>query len=347
MYWTSELGNRLNAYNDSVLIDTNLLLKYVQMELLKYEVDESVHLRFEKDSILLETLPKELASEWLPIKMEDDTTVQSYLTNPNRLILIRMGMVLSLTVVVLLFIGLSFFTLIKFANQQKRLSQLKDDFIDNVSHELITPVSTLKLAIESLKTDQTLSSNKYLQISEQQTSRIENVVDQVLKTSFGVSKQAIQSFEEIPLKELILEIISYYETTSAKEVAFNFTPNESDVIYFDRDHLTNILHNVISNAIKYGPESTVKIKIETKVDNGYLKIVISDNGSGIPKSDHDLIFEKFHRITKDTHDVKGLGIGLYYTREVLNKLGGEIKLISSSDKGSTFEISIPKRTHLT
>ena len=344
-FWTKEIGRRLKACNDS----SHIAIPYLTNEMHKNLRANGIRREFSfillTDSTKSANAPTHntLVSDTLSGKFDRYSRVVVAVSNPHYELLWRSGSVLLFTILVLLLIATSFMVLMHLLNQQKKLSKLKDDFIDNVSHELITPIATLKLALETLRKDASIPQpNKYLQLSEQQTQRIAEVVDHIIQTSFVDEAQPGLILENIWIEDLLAEVVAYHQITAQKPLEVIFSPTTHHQVWSDRQHLANVFHNVIGNAIKYGPAHDAMIKVMLEVRKEQLAIQISDNGSGIAASERSRIFEKFHRInTTDTHEVKGLGIGLYYARGILRQLKGDIQLIRSSVRGSTFEITLP------
>ena len=253
-----------------------------------------------------------------------------------------MGLILGSTVLVLMLIVLSFVALGIILHRQKKLSALKDDFIDNVTHELLTPIATLKLALETLNRDPDFSQSPYLEISNQQTHRMAEVVDHILQVSFVEEGRAGLRMESVELVSLIQEVANYHRTMAQNPIALSLELPSEILVWSDHHHLNNVLHNVLGNAVKYGPEEGGEIGVNLKTEDDILLLQIWDNGRGIPAEEQEAIFDKFHRVQRGgIHDVKGLGIGLYYSRSILRQLGGDIRLAQSSAAGSCFEITLP------
>lgn len=345
MYWTDSIGERLKAYNDTVYVSEQYFIESFRKSLKTYDISNSFSVMKLKDSTFENNVPSGVyLSEPKPLAMKEASMVAIAIENPNYTVLRRSAVVLLLTLLVLVFLVMGFALLLRVLNKQRNLSQLKDDFIDNVTHELLTPVATLKLALETMSKDQSIGpSNKYLHLSRQQTQRIEDVVDHVLTVSFGEEGMPGIKWESFSLNTLLSEVITYHEMTAEKPVTFLYPSHAGLTVWSDRKHLANVLHNVLGNAIKYGPDDGVRVSIHVQDADNAVKVNITDNGPGIPKAERERIFEKFHRVnTNNTHDVKGLGIGLYYSLNIMKQLKGTLMLHSSGKKGSCFLISIPK-----
>lgn len=345
-YWTEEIGEKLKVYNDTIRIAMPYLTQQMHSQLESYGIApdfEFVLLKDSTNTMVLPTPKYSLVSDTLSAKLPQHSKVAVALHNPHYEVLQRSGLVMLLTVLVLLLIITSFWVLIRVLAQQRKLSKLKDDFIDNVTHELLTPVTTLQLALDSLSNNGSIPQpNKYLELSKQQAQRIAEVVDHVLQISFVDEVQPGLMLESIWIEDFLTEVLAYHQITVHKPVQLIFQPTTRHEVWSDRQHLANVFHNVIGNAIKYGPACEAIVIIVIEARKHHLSIQITDNGSGIAPAEKERIFEKFHRVnTTNTHEVKGLGIGLYYTRGILRQLKGDIQLTQSSAQGSTFEITLP------
>lgn len=229
---------------------------------------------------------------------------------------------------------------------QKRLSDMKTDFINNMTHELKTPLSTIAVASSTLG-DETLlkDKKKVLQISEmikKQNKHLTELIDRILEISIWekdhvkLKKKPVHIFEFIEDRVKLFRI----ENTGRDLLIRTDYKLEKDFIPLDEVHMTTVLNNLLSNAIKYceeKPEIIIEVNLNMK-----LKIRIKDNGIGIRKEDQRHIFDKFYRAGKgDFRTVKGLGLGLYYVKQIVTAHNGEIFLHSLPGKGSTFTIEIP------
>lgn len=343
MYWTDKIGEKLAKYSDSIQISKAFLLKEIGKELDTLGIQSGFEVVFHQDtSATKDDDGFALGAHAAPVKIDGYDSATILLDTPGREVLRRSGFIYLMTVVILLLIVASFLVLLRFVRRQKRLSQLKDDFIDNVTHELLTPITTLRLALDALRQDTSMTPNRYLDVSQQQTQRIANVVDHVLRVSFVDEAQAGLHFEDTSINALITEAIEYYQVTTQKPLRIKASLAVNYTLRTDAKHLLNVIYNLIGNAIKYSPESGAVLNITAERKLETLHLNITDNGPGIPKGEQQSIFEKFHRVPNgDTHEVSGLGIGLYYAKGIMKQLGGQLKLKRSSPAGSTFSIILP------
>ena len=240
---------------------------------------------------------------------------------------------------VVLFFAYSIMAILK----QKRLSEIKTDFINNMTHELKTPISTISISTRALLNVSNMESvEKYARIIKTENERLQHQVERVLDIATLSPNTLNLDKKHIYIHKLLEEITESLELKLAEvggKLYFNFQA-QSDIVYSDKLHLTNIFTNLIDNAIKYCEQSP-EIKIHTSQLKNKIIILIEDNGIGIDKKHYSMIFEKFFRVPSgDKHDVKGFGLGLFYVKSVLEALDGSIKLIKSDSTGSTFKIEL-------
>jgi two-component system phosphate regulon sensor histidine kinase PhoR len=241
---------------------------------------------------------------------------------------------------VMAFFAYAMFVILK----QKRLSGVQRDFINNMTHEFQTPISTIKIATDVLAQSKILEQperfKKYVQIIKQENNRLKNQVESVLATA-RIGKGQIEL--DIKLQELH-EIIGEVSDSVKAELEENFTLDlnaTKTTINADRMHLMNVIRNLVDNAIKYSGKPP-KIKVSTRNENNLLIVSILDKGIGIPKDALPKIFNKFYRVpTGNLHNVRGFGLGLNYVKEIINLHKWKIIVNSEVGVGSAFEINIP------
>jgi two-component system phosphate regulon sensor histidine kinase PhoR len=236
----------------------------------------------------------------------------------------------------------SLFYLLKIINQQKELAIVKNDLISNITHEFKTPIATVSTAIEAIENfnvlDDKEKTKKYLAMSSIQLKKLHLMVEKLLETATLDSEQLILKKENIDIVEIIEKQVTKHQLiTKDKEILFssNIKP-----IYLNIDifHFENVLSNLVDNAIKYGGN---KIEININSILNSVEISVADNGQGIDKNLQDRIFDKFYRIPKgNTHDVKGFGIGLYYSKKIIEKHNGLLNL-EATKTNTIFKITMP------
>ena len=232
--------------------------------------------------------------------------------------------------------------------QQKRLSEMQKDFINNMTHEFKTPISSINISADVIMDPDIINHPArlftYGSVIKQENNRLNQQVDKVLQIARIESQSFHLKKEAIDLNSLILKVAENCKANSNRQLVLN--TNLSDAvksIEADTLHLTNILHNLLDNASKYSGKEPV-INIETEQTEKSIIIRISDNGPGIHPDFQHRIFQKFYRIpTGNLHDVKGFGLGLYYVKTICDAHKWEIGLISDPGKGTTFVIEIPDK----
>jgi len=267
-------------------------------------------------------------------------------THKTQIIYREMVLTLLLAVVTILIVLVIFTLTMRNMMIQKRLSDLKTDFINNMTHELKTPLSTIAVASSTLS-DKNMQKDqvKVQQIStliNKQNKHLSQLIDRILEISIWEKDQVRLKKKNVHIYEFIEEKIKLFRMeNSGKDIILNVDYFlEKDYVSIDEIHMTTVLNNLLGNAVKYC-EGRPEINIEVRL-NASLQIKIKDNGIGMSKETQKHVFDKFYRAGKgDFKTVKGLGLGLYYVRQIVNAHGGEIELLSNPGKGSTFIIVIP------
>ena len=344
LYWTQRIGDQLKAHSDSLSISTDSLEQNMKAALLYYGIDEEFSFVRSDSAYRYDSTDQSFKIKMLPVKLDGETLLTAQIDNPQIAILKRLSVVFGITLIALALLFYSSLHLYKVLKKQRQLSVLKDDFIDNVTHELITPTATLQLALETLEKSDPNSASKYISIAKHHSDRIATIVDHVLKSSLSQIEDETIPLDKLDVNFLLRDIIQYYEATYGDHLKIEANLNHPLNIYTSRGHLSTALHNVISNAIKYSDHTKPEIHINVEEKQREIFIDVEDNGMGIPKEHQTLIFEKFHRVPSSTHTVKGLGIGLYHAKMLMHQISGDINLERSSAKGSCFRIHLNKRS---
>lgn len=263
-------------------------------------------------------------------------------------VLQQMSGILITTGFIIIILCFAFRYLIRTVLRQKTLEQMKDDFTNNMTHELKTPIAVAYSAADALlnfkQGDNKEKREKYLTICEEQLSELNELVEQILSMSMEQRQTFILNKENVSISSMVNNLITRHKLKSDKDVTFNTTIEpENLTIYADRIHLNNILSNLIDNAIKYsGNKTTVDIRIYEQKE--FCVFEIKDNGQGIPIEKQAYIFDKFYRITYgNKYNVKGYGLGLFYVKTMTEKHNGRISINSAVNKGSTFTVKIPRQ----
>ncbi|WP_298538997.1 HAMP domain-containing sensor histidine kinase [uncultured Aquimarina sp.] len=264
----------------------------------------------------------------------------------KRIVFKQMAMLFIFSVLLFLFVVSLFFYSIRNLIRQKKLADIKTDFINNITHELKTPMATLGIASKSLRKKEIQNSSdaftSTLDILDRQNNRLQKLVDQVVTNSLG-SEEIVLKKEEILDDTYFQNVLNDFElSVQNKEVSIASKIEFREVhLRIDKFMFTTALLNVLDNAVKYGNEK-VEIVFRTYLKDDHYEISIHDNGIGISEKEQRKIFEKFYRVSKgDVHDVKGLGLGLFYTSQIVKAHQGVISLESKPDLGTTFTITLP------
>jgi signal transduction histidine kinase len=257
----------------------------------------------------------------------------------------EMVLLLGLSGVLIVFTMFCFYYIIRTIIHQKKLTELKDDFINNMTHELKTPIATITVAIEGMQKYNALNdpekTQRYLQTSRNELNRLDNLVSKVLNIAAFESKKIKLAKEKIQVDELINELITAEKLKAGKEINISYNNAGVEMLEADRIHFRNVLANILDNAIKYS-EEPIDIKINVNRSNKNAVFSIKDNGMGIPSAHINHIFDKFHRVPAgNVHNVKGTGLGLNYVKYIVEAHRGKISVKSAPKAGSEFIITIP------
>ncbi len=241
----------------------------------------------------------------------------------------------------------SFLLLYKNLVKQQRLTQLKNDFISNITHELKTPIATVSVAIEALKSFNALHdperTKEYLDISGNEIQRLGLLVDKVLKLSLYENREIALQKEQVNMVELVNEVIASMKLQFDKQHAAVTvgTTGNNFVLEADRLHLTSVVYNLLDNALKYSKENP-KIEVHITEHMQHLEITVTDNGIGIANEYRHKVFEQFFRVPGgNRHNIKGYGLGLSYVSHIVQRHRGFIEVKSKLGEGSSFTVNLP------
>ncbi|MEP1035688.1 HAMP domain-containing sensor histidine kinase [Ekhidna sp.] len=247
-----------------------------------------------------------------------------------------------LVLVILFCFGYSIRTIVR----QKKLSEMKNDFINNMTHELKTPISTVSLAVEALndkEIEQSALRSKYLKVIGEENKRLGDQVEKVLQIAAIDRKDYNLKQEILRMSDMVKNAADHIAMqVEQRGGRLNMIEKaEKDLVHGDEMHLTNIILNLLDNANKYSPEAP-NITLRTASDQEDFIISIHDKGIGMSREQQKHIFEKFYRVpTGDLHNVKGFGLGLAYVQRIVEAHGGSIHVDSEPGKGSKFSITLP------
>lgn len=248
---------------------------------------------------------------------------------------------MGILVISVIFFGYSIFVIL----QQKRLSEMQRDFINTMTHEFKTPISSINISADVISNPETIKEPArlltYGSVIKQEINRLNDQVDKVLQIA-RIEKQGFQlRKEKIDLAELIYKVVENCKTDLNRNVQITTNLSENTgSIFADKLHLTNIFHNLLDNAIKYSGDSP-EVLIETLVRDKKIIVRVRDNGPGISRIHQKKIFRKFYRIpTANVHDVKGFGLGLFYVKSICEAHHWKISLDPAQGIGSTFILEL-------
>lgn len=292
------------------------------------------------------------SSELFPEDLFNTNYLSLYFPGQRNFVFKSLGFMTISSIVLTLLIILSFITTIYIIFRQKRLSEIKNDFINNMTHELKTPISTISLASQMINDPSIPAESKNMKnisrIIEDESKRLGYQVEKVLQMAIFDKGKIKLKLKPADINDLILSVINNFTIQVDKlggkiSGELNATKSQMKV---DTVHFTNVISNLVDNAVKYSPEKP-EILVTTENMNGKLMIRIRDKGIGIKKEDQKRIFEKFYRVpTGNIHNVKGFGLGLSYVKKIVEEHQGSITLKSELNKGTEFEICLPLKNNV-
>lgn len=276
-----------------------------------------------------------------------------FFPDQNKYLLRTMWLLLTISAMFILVIIFSFSFTVSTIIRQKKVSEIKNDFINNMTHELKTPISTISLACQALN-DPDIKSKKgivdnYINVIADENKRLAMVVENVLQTAVMDKGELKLKPVDLDLHEMVDQVLQNMKIQIEQKGGQFITDLKATetMVQADKVHLTNVVFNLVDNALKYIEKIPV-IKVGTRNETNGIVIYVEDNGIGIKKENQKKIFEKLFRVpTGNIHNVKGFGLGLSYVKAIVDKHNGHIKVKSEPNKGSRFEIFIPHKHHQT
>ena len=258
------------------------------------------------------------------------------------IVLKRMILIFSLAVCFILILITLFVITLKSLIQQKKISDIKTDFINNITHELKTPLATLSVSTKLLSCTQIKENaetfNGLLDTINRQNNRLQSLIDQVMTNALGHNDINLHK-EKVLMPDFLQAIIADFQIAFPNVFFKTDFGNLPATLNLDKFHLTTAITNVLENAVKYGCQN---ITVSCSILDSNFCIAIHDDGIGISKQNQLVLFDKFYRVQQgDVHTTKGLGLGLYYVQQILKAHQGNIQIISELGKGATFNLSIP------
>jgi two-component system, OmpR family, phosphate regulon sensor histidine kinase PhoR len=267
-------------------------------------------------------------------------------SDKQKLLLKETSFYFSLSILSIIVVVLIFVVTYRNLREEKRLSDLKTDFINNMTHELKTPLSTITVAGKTLEMEQIRKNEEKIietaRLIGKQSVLLNQLINMILEISMWERTQFELDKKTVDIEEVMNDVIDSFRSgcgsfaTINRNYNFNRARVDLDIVYF-----TTMINNLLSNAVKYS-DTDPEIRIEGFTENNNITISVADNGIGISKNDQKHIFDKFYRAsTGNIHKFKGLGLGLYYVKKIAEAHGGDVSVNSKPGKGSTFTINLP------
>ncbi len=292
---------------------------------------------------------KESKSRPIVIDQSENLYLEVDYINPTVYLLKQIGWQLFFSLILIIALIGTFWTLLVTIRKQNQLAKMRKAFVNNMTHELKTPVSTVMAAIESIQRygakDDKERMNRYLSISRQELEHLSDMIERVLQVDVAETNGVLLEKTWFDLDNLIDESMENAKLFAKKEVDIQKTlTGDSFQIFADQAHIKNVINNLLDNAIKYAGDQ-VRINIALSENGDRYTLSIQDNGIGIPKAYQKGVFDLFFRVPSgNIHNVKGFGLGLAYVKQIVQQHQGTIDLSSEEAVGSTFVIDLPKQS---
>ena len=356
------VGKMLDKENVSILerVDETKLDSLIHISLLEKGIDLDfqfgvVETGNGKESIVISNVSEPsseiVTSSFQASLFPGDLTGSSHLLSlyfpeQSAFILRQVGMTLIAGIICIgIILGCFIYTL-RIISKQKKLSLIKNDFINNMTHELKTPIATISLATQVLSEQEVLqkpgSVHKYVGVIREENQRLSEQVERVLQSALLENREVEIHCEEIKLNQLIEDILNTFASVNPSVELHTDLAAQDDSVGVDIHHMTNVVNNLLDNAVKYS-KSPCFISVSTEEEDDHVKVSVRDKGIGMEASQLRHIFDSFYRVhTGNLHDVKGFGLGLSYVQHIVKLHGGQVDVNSAPGKGSEFIVVIPK-----
>ncbi|APY08831.1 two-component sensor histidine kinase [Winogradskyella sp. J14-2] len=332
----------ISINNDS--LDLLELDSLVNREFLrkKLYIDYDLHFKKEKNKDSLHYSKNKLHTSSKSTFLPKGSQLDISFTNETKLVLKRSLVGILISALLIAVVISSLFYLLKIIKHQKQLAEVKNDLISNITHEFKTPIATIGVALESISNFNAIEDKEktknYVNMSSQQLEKLNLMVEKLLETATLDSDKLELNKESIDIVTLLNDLTRRYKIQFPDKEFNTSLKVEHLEATIDVFHFENALNNILDNAVKYGGNI---ISVDLIPKEKSFEILISDNGNTLSKANKERIFEKFYRVPKgNTHDVKGFGIGLYYTKSIIEKHGGSIDTNLGKDL-TTFKITVP------
>lgn len=340
-FYTQGLGDSLSALHKKIKLNINTLRNLYRQEL----AAKDINVDFQLDTgsrIKSKLYTTKIVNTALNRPYEKEMVWAAFNTPDSY----YFGRMKGLLLTSLLLIGITLFCFaytVRTLLSQHQLARLKDDFINNMTHELNTPLASIGITAEALKTfnHDRETQREYLEMISYQTERLNHLSAQILDLNRSSAKQT--NYAQVDVISLLQKVLSNLSPLVTKaQATINFNPPANKIsIKGDEAALANVFNNILDNALKYN-EGKVVIDISVSTGHKSLMLAFADNGIGIPDVYHQQVFDQFFRVPKgDTHNVKGYGLGLSYVRQVIRQHRGTVTVSTNQPKGTIFTIKLP------
>lgn len=333
-YYTQGIGERLSKRKDEMQIDINVLESEYILALKRKGIELPFLLGVDGDS----QSGFCTNSYNIGVKNPEDRQVRACFNNAELYLLKQLKWIIISSLLLIIITLFCFWYTAKVLLSQQKLSELKDDFISNMTHEIHSPLASVIITAEALKGfDMTKEErDNYIDIILYQSAKLTALTDDIL-TGVKLERKGRLANDEISLKDITLTIIRDCST----KVNIQYIGN--DVVFSgDKKHITGALSNLVENAVKYNLEDNPVVEIKGEIKDKEVVITVSDNGPGVPNEYKQKVFDEFYRIpTGNVHTVKGYGLGLSYVKKVVKAHKGSVEVKDNHPKGSVFIIRIP------
>ncbi len=348
------------AYNQEPELQPIRLDSMISSELYKHGINTTYEFGIyspSRNAMLIQKTgryPQQLLSEGFAFEMYPtlgsprlSDQLLMYFPNEKRFLMQQLWDLLGISGLLILVIILSFSATIFTIIRQKKLSEMKNDFVNNMTHEFKTPIATIGLACEALRDKDVQKSDglysTYISMIDEENKRLGTMAEQILQTAVMEKGELRLKHEAVDLHNIIAESVATKKLQADQKGGkiLQTLNAEKCLVEGDTVHLKNVVLNLLDNAIKYA-ETTPEIQVSTRNIPHAIELSVKDNGPGISKANQKRIFEKLYRVpTGNVHNVKGFGLGLSYVKSIVERHGGTINLNSELKKGTTFYIRLP------
>lgn len=361
------MGNQMisEIYEWEVGTETDRIEVYntLQEELLNSGIDTRFEFAIIEDDRFVDGIMQDYAAaDFLTSKysvalfndrlIRKNTRLSLIFPEKNNFILGSMSLILGasmlFSIVILITFALSLFLILR----QKKMSEMKSDFINNMTHEFKTPIATISLAADTISNSRVIGDHEkvrhFVSMIKQENSRMNRQVEKILQISSLDRNEMDFTFEKVDMHRIIKQSVETIgiQVEGRKGNIFYYPEAVNPLLKGDREHLTNLLQNLLDNANKYS-EKEPEITVRTENRDGFLVVSVEDKGIGMSRSVQARIFERFYRQSSgNIHNIKGFGLGLSYVRAIVEAHGGRIEVFSEPGNGSRFEVYLPQTNDL-